>query len=114
MRELTKRHLCNPVHRAPKLHGALLPCALLVCVGALAFPGLSPSAVASPPQALPLPDPYPSTYKPLPRTDTLIDNATVFDGIGHRLLQAGVLLHDGKIVAVGPNLQAHQGTKTID
>jgi imidazolonepropionase-like amidohydrolase len=44
----------------------------------------------------------------------LIDNATVFDGIGHRLLHAGVLLHDGKIISVGSNLHAPEGTKTID
>lgn len=113
MREL-KNDLRNPVHRASKLHGALLCCVLMSCVGVLGFPGFSPSAVASPPQASTLPAPYPSTYKPLPRTDTLIDNATVFDGIGHRLLHAGVLLHEGKIVAVGPDLQAPQGTQTID
>ncbi len=65
-------------------------------------------------QALALPDPYPSTYKPLPRSDTLIENATVFDGIGHKLLHAGVLLREGKIVAVGADLHAAAGTKMID
>jgi imidazolonepropionase-like amidohydrolase len=114
MSELIKNSFCNPVHRAPKLHGGLLSCVILGGLGALVFPGLSAAAMASAPQASALPDPYPSTYKPLPRTDTLIDNATVLDGIGHRLLHTGVLLHDGKIIAVGPNLHAPEGAKTID
>ena len=65
-------------------------------------------------QAPALPDPYPSTYKPLPRHNALIENATVFDGIGHKLLHAGVLLQDGKIVAVGADLHAAAGVKVID
>lgn len=62
----------------------------------------------------PLPNPYPSTYRPLPRTDTLIRNATVLDGIGHRLDGASVLMRDGKIVAVGIGLTAPPGTRIID
>ena len=65
-------------------------------------------------QAPALPNPYPSTYQALPRTDTLITDATVFDGIGHTLLHAGVLLHDGKITATGSNLSAPPGTRIID
>lgn len=51
-------------------------------------------------------DPYPSTYRPLPRADTLITGATVLDGKGQRLEQADVLIRDGKIVAVGQGLPA--------
>jgi imidazolonepropionase-like amidohydrolase len=112
-RELTKCDPCNPADRAPRLRGALYSRALLRCL-AVVFPALSPFAVASPPQATPLPDPYPSTYHALPRTDTLINNATVLDGLGHRFTNASVLLHEGKILAVGPNLGAPQGVKTID
>ena len=49
-------------------------------------------------------DPYPSTYQPLPRVDTLIRGATVLDGKGQRLEQTDVLIRHGKIIAVGQNL----------
>ncbi|HVW70824.1 MAG TPA: amidohydrolase family protein [Steroidobacteraceae bacterium] len=68
------------------------------------------------PARTPLPfadDPYPSTYKPLPRTDTLITGATLLDGAGQRLDGGDVLLRDGKIVAVGRGLKA-QGATVID
>ena len=40
--------------------------------------------------------PYPSTYVPLPRRDTLIRGATVLDGTGRRLEATDVLLRDGR------------------
>src|SRR5262245_51845706 len=58
-------------------------------------------------------DPYPSTYQPLPRTDTLIVGAIVLDGAGARLDDADVLMRDGKIVAVGKGLTA-PGATVID
>ena len=62
---------------------------------------------AQPPTPLPfLDDRDPSTYKPLPREDLLIAHATVLDGAGHRLDDADVLTHDGKIVAVGAHLNS--------
>jgi imidazolonepropionase-like amidohydrolase len=63
---------------------------------------------------VPLANPYPSTYKPLPRNDTLIRNATVLDGVGHRLDRASVLIADGKIVAVGQNIEAPPGVTILD
>ncbi len=59
-------------------------------------------------------DPYPSTYRPLPRRDTLIAGAVVLDGLGHRLDGADVLLRDGKVVAVGQNLPRPDGVRVID
>ena len=59
-------------------------------------------------------DPYPSTYRPLPRVDTLITGATVLDGAGHRLEDASVLLRDGKVVAVGAAVAAPAGVTVID
>ena len=58
--------------------------------------------------------PYPSTYRPLPRRDTLIFGATVLDGTGRRLDGADVLLRDGLVVAVGAGLTAPDGTVRID
>lgn len=102
MQELTMSDLSHPKRRNLRLV-RVFP-GILICL--VVSSGLA--------QAPALPNPFPSTYKPLPRTDTLIDNATVLDGIGHRLLNAGVLLHDGKIIAIGQHLQAPPGTKTID
>lgn len=58
-------------------------------------------------------DPYPSTYRPLPRSDVLITHATVLDGKGQRLEQTDVLMRDGKIIAVGQNLEAG-GAHVVD
>lgn len=60
------------------------------------------------------PELYASTYRPLPRVDTLIRNATVLDGAGAKLEHASVLMHDGRIVAVGPDLVAPPGATVVD
>lgn len=59
-------------------------------------------------------NPYPSTYKPLPRSDTFIANATILDGRGRRLENASILLSVGKIVAVGTDLKAPADAAVID
>ncbi|MGB6141228.1 MAG: amidohydrolase [Pseudoalteromonas rhizosphaerae] len=58
-------------------------------------------------------NPYPSTYKVLKSTTTLITNATVLTGTGERLEEADVLLVDGKVQQVGKDLTA-QADLTID
>ncbi|BDF94584.1 amidohydrolase [Pseudoalteromonas sp. KAN5] len=58
-------------------------------------------------------NPYPSTYKALKSTTTLITNATVLTGTGERLEEADVLLVDGKVQQVGKDLTA-QADLTID
>lgn len=62
------------------------------------------------------PDPYPSTYKPLPSEDVLIRNATVFDGLGGEIKGGAVLIQGGKITAVGSEaaMTMPSGIKTID
>lgn len=52
-------------------------------------------------------NPYPSTYLPMPRQNTLIKGATVLTGTGSRLDNADVLIVDGKISQVGSNLPAN-------
>lgn len=59
-------------------------------------------------------DPNPSRYRPLPRTDVLIANATVLDGAGARLDGADVLIVDGKIEAVGAKLPRPAGIAVAD
>ena len=49
-------------------------------------------------------DPYPSTYQPLPRADTLIVDVTILDGAGGRIDRGEILLRDGRIAAVGSGL----------
>lgn len=60
------------------------------------------------------PDPYPSTYKPLPSEPVLLRNATVLTGTGQRLDNADVLMRDGRIEAVGPGLQAPADARVVD
>jgi len=52
------------------------------------------------------PLPYASRYRPLTSVATLLDGATVLTGTGERLDRAEVLMRDGKIVAVGSELDA--------
>ncbi|CCP17864.1 amidohydrolase [Stenotrophomonas maltophilia RA8] len=59
-------------------------------------------------------DPYPSTYQAHPDAPVLLQNATVLTGTGQRLDNADVLLRDGRIVAVGRQLQADPGIARID
>ena len=61
-----------------------------------------------------LPDPFPSTYRPMARTNVLIEHATVLDGAGHRLNDASLLLEHGKITAVGRGLKARADVAVLD
>jgi imidazolonepropionase-like amidohydrolase len=100
------------------MHGIryLLCCALFTsaCAGAPAQQATkdqTPEAVAVP--AAPE-NPYPSTYQPAPSPATLIRGATVLTGTGTRLDNADVLIANGRIEAVGPNLNAPAGARVID
>src|SRR5947208_4264061 len=64
--------------------------------------------------SLPNADPFPSTYKPFPRRTTLIRNATIMTAAGPTIEKGSVLLRDGKIAAVGPNIVAPADALVID
>jgi imidazolonepropionase-like amidohydrolase len=64
---------------------------------------------ARPPQ-----DPYPSTYEAYPSGIVLITHATVLTGAGGRIENGSVLLKDGKITAVGVDLEAPEGASIVD
>ncbi|MHB8530883.1 MAG: amidohydrolase family protein, partial [Caulobacteraceae bacterium] len=99
-------HIEPRERRRPPLVGAALCLLLAACASAASGPPPRASAQAA---RVPAPfdlDPYPSTYRPLPRTDTLIKDATVLDGAGHRFDDADVLMRDGKVVQLGQGLQA--------
>lgn len=94
----------------------LLCCAALV--GACASPPQPTNEqekktefAAVPPEPV---NPYPSTYKADTAATTLIRGATVLTGTGTRLDNADVLIADGKIEAIGPNLSAPAGARVID
>ena len=59
-------------------------------------------------------DPYTSTYRPIAAPAVLIRDATVLTGTGTRLDDADVLMRDGRIVAVGRDLDAPADAVQVD
>jgi imidazolonepropionase-like amidohydrolase len=90
-----------------KVVGAALAAAFLLtgCAGG-EKPKAAPIAINE--------DPYPSTYVRYPGVPTVIRGATIFDGDGHRLDRGDVLIADGVIKAVEPNLMVPDGAAVID
>ena len=87
-----------------------------VCAAALAL-GACASMQPKPKPAAPIrinEDPYPSTYERYPGVPTFIRGATIFDGDGHRLERGDILIADGVVKAVEPNLMAPEGATVID
>src|SRR5215472_15140467 len=87
------------------------------CATAPGTPGGSGKAVH--PAAASSPAPvsaqlYPSTYRVPSSPPTLIRHATVLTGTGTRLNGADVLIVNGTIQSVGPNLQPPPQTRIID
>ncbi|HET7370866.1 MAG TPA: amidohydrolase [Gammaproteobacteria bacterium] len=60
------------------------------------------------------PDPFPSTYQPLPSQPTLIEHATIYTGTGDRIDDGAILLRDGKIAAIGKHVEAPADAVVID
>ncbi|MEQ8858735.1 MAG: amidohydrolase [Pseudomonadales bacterium] len=58
-------------------------------------------------------EPYASTYVPLPAEPLLITGATLLTGTGERLDGASVHVADGRIVAVGPDVEA-PGARVVE
>lgn len=58
--------------------------------------------------------PFASTYQALPAQPTLIRDATVLTGTGEQIENGDVLLRDGRIAAVGAELEAPDGAQVID
>jgi imidazolonepropionase-like amidohydrolase len=59
-------------------------------------------------------DAYPSTYKPSAAAPVLIRGATVLTGTGTRLEETDVLISDGRIAAIGKNLEAPAGARIVE
>ncbi|MDB5449110.1 MAG: amidohydrolase [Phenylobacterium sp.] len=92
----------------------LLAAACLAGCAAGPRPGQAKAAPAPRPPLAFAQDPYPSTYRPLPRTDTLIRHVTLLDGAGRRFEDADLLLTEGRVAAVGANLTAPAGAVVLD
>ena len=89
------------------MRAAMLAAWLGVSVGAVA------QAATPQPTEFP-PDAFPSTYQPLPAQTTLIQHATIYTGTGERIDDGAVLLRDGKVAAVGKQVEAPAGAVVID
>ncbi|MEP6730022.1 MAG: amidohydrolase [bacterium] len=59
-------------------------------------------------------DPYPSTYNRFASRPTLIRNVTILTAAGPAIRNGSVLLRDGKIADVGPNVSAPADAVVID
>jgi len=79
-----------------------------------ATPGRSAEPNVQPGASAAVAEPYPSTYQVPTSSPTLIRHATVLTGTGTRLDDSDVLIVDGKIQAVGPNLNAPPQSRIVD
>ena len=59
-------------------------------------------------------DPFPSTYAPAATNPVLLENATVLTGTGRQLDNTSILLIDGKISALGQEIDAPVNAVVID
>lgn len=84
----------------------------------LTAPVVAPASAADAASAKPVSrfaqDPYASTYRPIASPAVLIRDATVLTGTGARLDEADVLMRDGRIVAVGRDLDAPADAVQVD
>ena len=105
--------------RRQSLRGSSLATLACVLAGSLALSacatmgggGDTPAADDSPDEAreplargldvADVPDPFPSTYRGLPRENMAIVGGTVFTGAGQRIENGVVIVTDGKVAAVG-------------
>jgi imidazolonepropionase-like amidohydrolase len=66
------------------------------------------------PAQLPGGDPYPSTYRAVPSAPVIIRHATVLTGTGERLDDTDVLLKNGRVAALGHDLEAPPESTVVD
>ena len=59
-------------------------------------------------------NPFPSTYVPLRSKPTVIKNVTLLDGLGGRIDDATLLMQDGKITALGQDVEVPEDAQVID
>jgi len=57
---------------------------------------------------------FESTYRPMPSESVLFTNATILTGTGERIDNGSLLIRDGKIEAVGTDIDAPDGAEVVD
>ncbi|MEA5445879.1 amidohydrolase [Gammaproteobacteria bacterium AB-CW1] len=57
---------------------------------------------------------FESTYRPLPSETVLITNATILTGAGERIDDGSLLMRDGRIEAVGSEIEAPEDARVVD
>jgi imidazolonepropionase-like amidohydrolase len=87
--------------------------ALAVACALIAHAGTPAAQQARQESKLP-PNPYASTYQPLPSQTTVIRNATILTAAGPVIQRGSIVLRDGKIAAVGQNVETPAGAQVID
>src|SRR5687768_6895674 len=103
----------RPVIR-PVLAAAVAAAALVSACAHKDRPADAPKASKKAPPERFSRDPFPSTYRVYPGAPTLISNVTIFDGEGGRIDNGSILFADGKVVALGPTVEAPAGATVID
>ncbi len=58
--------------------------------------------------------PFPSTYIPMPSQTTFISNASLIDGVSEEISTGHVLITDGRITAIGPDVVTPEGAVIVD
>ena len=110
-----------------RLFVAAASAALVVSLGACATTGSPTPAVSAttadkaPPKPLRAgldpwanPDPFPSTYKPMPSAPTAIVGANILTATGEEIDGGVILMADGKITAIGKQVAVPAGAVVID
>src|SRR5207247_4977246 len=87
------------------------------CASAGARPAQAPAPGAAPAQAdtaAGIGRQYPSTYQRHPNPPVLIRNATIMTAAGQEIQGGSILFKDGRIAAVGTNVQAPTDATVVD
>jgi len=74
----------------------------------------APAAAANQDTAADIGPQYPSTYRRHPNPPVLIRNATILTAAGQEIQGGSILFKDGRIVAVGTNIQAPTDATVVD
>ena len=74
----------------------------------------TPAAKMTGAYSTPNDNPFPSTYKPFPSRTTVIRNVNLMTAAGPTIRNGSILLRDGKIAAVGANVDAPADALVID
>lgn len=99
-----------------KLRWSAIPLALAACAPAASQTTQQASPEqAAPPETTSVDRPqYPSTYRRGPYPAVVIRNATILTGAGQEIAGGSILFRDGRIVAVGPDVQAPADGQVVD